>query len=89
LGNKLHTSPLLLRSAEMFVNHGIPPTGLLYVYTVARIGKRWEEKKRIERLLYVHDMDMNYSCIGFNASAIAATRLRIFRALASCDGAAE
>lgn len=46
-------------------------------------------KKRIERLLYVHDMDMNYSCIGFDASAIAATRLRIFRALASCDGAAE
>ncbi|EHX59718.1 hypothetical protein ECDEC13B_2680 [Escherichia coli DEC13B] len=43
----------------MFANHEIPPIGLLYIYTVARIGKRWEEKKRIGRLPYVHDMDMN------------------------------
>ncbi|MDM6722441.1 hypothetical protein, partial [Escherichia coli] len=64
----------MLRSAAMFANHEIPPTGLLYIYTVTRIGKKWEEKKRIERLPYVHDMDMNYSWVGFDDSAIAATR---------------
>lgn len=39
-------------------------------------------KKSISQVLYVHDMDMNYSGIGFDASAIAVTRLRIFLALA-------
>ncbi|EGX16292.1 hypothetical protein ECSTECS1191_3525 [Escherichia coli STEC_S1191] len=35
------------------------PIKILYVYTVARNGKRWEEKMKISFVMYVHDIETN------------------------------